>query len=116
MDTATVEGEAGTSVDRDAVLFAELYSGLRRFAAVTASRGDDPDDLVQEAVARTLRRQSLSSLDHPAAYLRRAIVHLASNRRRSLARGRAAMGRADADTEAQPPEYSSDLADLMRVA
>src|SRR3954454_12958933 len=116
MDTATVEGEAGTSVDHDAVLFAELYPALRRFAAVTGDTGEDPDDLVQEAVARTLRRQSLSSLDHPAAYLRQAIVHLASNRKRSLARGRAALGRADRNVEGRPPEYSSDLADLLRLA
>src|SRR5438270_8107079 len=116
MDTATVEGEAGTGVDRDAVLFAELYPGLRRFAAVTSDGSDDPDDLVQEAVARTLRRQSLSSLDHPGAYLRQAIVHLASNRRRSLARGRLALVHLDSRPEGRSAEYTSDLSDLLRLA
>ena len=93
MDTATVEGEtgAGTEGDLDATLFEQLYPSLHRFAAVTGGRDDDPDDLVQEAVARTLRHHSLSSLDRPGAYLRQAIVNLASNRRRSLARGRSAL-------------------------
>jgi RNA polymerase sigma-70 factor (ECF subfamily) len=117
MNTATVEGEAqsGIAADADAALFEQLYPALRRFAAVTAGRDDDPDDLVQEAVARTLRRCSLSSLEKPDAYLRQAIVHLASNRRRSLARGRLALlhlGSRDVDTR---PEYASDLADLLRL-
>ena len=66
-------------------------------------------------MARTLRRQSLSSLDHPGAYLRRTIVHLASNRRRSLARWRGAMSRLRDPDEGQDPEYSSDLADLLSL-
>src|SRR5688500_5746114 len=109
MDTATVEGKPGTGVDNDAKLFEQLYPSLRRFAAVTGGGDTDPDDLVQEAVAQTLRRQSLSSLDHPAAYLRQAIVHLASNRRRSLARGRLALGQLSKRDEARPAEYASDL-------
>jgi RNA polymerase sigma factor (sigma-70 family) len=87
---------------------------------VSGSAGDDPDDLVQEAVARTLRalgRQGLSlgELDNPGAYLRRAIVNVASNRRRSLARLRVAMSRVGRSDEVSLPEYSSDLADLLRI-
>ena len=117
MDTATVEGESrsGVDADGDALLFEQLYPSLRRFAAVTAGRDDDPDDLVQEAVARTLRSRSLTSLDHPGAYLRQAIVHLASNRRRSLARGRLAMLHLGNREDGKAPEYASDLADLLRL-
>jgi RNA polymerase sigma-70 factor (ECF subfamily) len=117
MNTATVEGEAqsGIAADADAALFERLYPALRRFAAVTAGRDDDPDDLVQEAVARTLRRCPLSSLDNPGAYLRQAIVHLASNRRRSLARGRLAMLHLGEPEDGTRPEYASDLADLLRL-
>src|SRR3954447_26208698 len=132
MDTATVAGDAGSGeaivvelpavpaevhVDQDAVLFEQLYPALRRFAAVAGAPDGDPDDLVQEAVARTLRRQPLCSLDNPGAYLRQAIVHLASNRRRSLARWRVAVAHLGADQPSdggRPPEYSSDLSDLLR--
>src|ERR1051326_3422320 len=107
MNTATVGGDEIVQIDRDAALFETLYPSLRRFAAVAGAPEGDPDDLVQEAVARTLRRRSLSSLDNPGAYLRQAIVHLAANRRRSLARGRAAVARLQATTEGRDPEYSS---------
>lgn len=100
----------------DAELFEELYPGLRRFAAVTAPRETDPDDLVQEAVARVLRRHPLSELDDPGAYLRRTIVNLASNQRRSFARWRIAVGRLGrTEEEGRAAEYDSDLADLLRV-
>ena len=99
---------------RDDLVFAREYPALRRFAAATAPDGTDPDDLVQEAVARTIRRQPLCSLDNPAAYLRRAIVNLASNQRRTLSRGRAALTRLGHDVTADP-QYQADLADLMRL-
>lgn len=101
----------------DAALFERLYPSLRRFAAVTDVDGD-PDDLVQEAVARTLRIHSLHEIDDPGAYLRRAIVNLASNRRRGLARLRLAVTRLGRDEEerATAPEYLSDLSDLHRLA
>jgi RNA polymerase sigma-70 factor (ECF subfamily) len=115
MNTAIVGGGEIVEVDRDAALFETLYPSLRRFAAVAGAPEGDPDDLVQEAVARTLRRRSLSSLDNPGAYLRQAIVNLAANRRRSLARGRAAVARLHATAEGQDPEYGSDLTDLLRL-
>jgi RNA polymerase sigma factor (sigma-70 family) len=117
METLTVHEGAGVG---DAELFASLYPGLRRLAAVSGAAGDDPDDLVQEAVTRTLKalaRQgtSLGELDNPGAYLRRTIVNLAANRRRSLARWRGAMSRMGRSDDVSVPEYSSDLSDLLRI-
>ena len=107
-------GKGAVGVGDDA-LFAAIYPGLRRFAAATGPMEVDPDDLVQEAVARTLRRHCLSELDEPAAYLRRVIVNLASNHRRGLARWRAALPRMGRQDDGAAPEYSSDLADLLRL-
>jgi RNA polymerase sigma factor (sigma-70 family) len=102
-------------VKGDAELFEELYPGLRRFAAATGPREVDPDDLVQEAVARTLRQHSLTELDDAGAYLRRAIANLASNHRRGFARLRVAVGRVGRTEEGRVAEYDSDLSDLMRI-
>lgn len=109
------EIEGGAGVVGDDALFAALYPGLRRFAAVTGPAEVDPDDLVQEAVARTLRRHQLCELDDAAAYLRRVIVNLASNHRRGLARWRAVVPRLGRDDDGSVPEYTSDLADLLRL-
>ncbi len=99
----------------DSSLFASLYPALRRFAAVTGSVDVEPDDLVQEAVARTLRHHRLVDLDDASAYLRRAILNLASNRRRSMARWRLAIARLDRVDEGQRPEYGTDLEDLLAL-
>lgn len=101
----------------DEVVLAELYPALRRLAAVVAPPEAEPDDLVQEAVSRALRKGSLGRLDNPGAYLRRAIVNLAANERRRLGRWRRARNRAvrsPAD-DGQPEAYPSDLADLLRL-
>ena len=82
----------------DDATFSEIYPGLRRFAAVVGVGATDPDDLVQEALARTLARQPLSELDDAGRYLRLSIVRLAANERRR--RGRA--GRAWARLAAEP--------------
>lgn len=63
-------------------LIAELYPQLRAFASVVAPAHEDPNDLVQEALVRTLRGGPLSRLEHPKAYLRAAIYHLAVSARR----------------------------------
>ena len=112
LHVGAAEGAVGVGDD---ALFAAIYPGLRRFAAVTGPMEVDPDDLVQEAVARTLRRHTLSELDEPTAYLRRVILNLASNHRRGLARWRAALPRLAPEADAAPPDYSSDLADLLRL-
>jgi RNA polymerase sigma-70 factor (ECF subfamily) len=103
-------------VTGDEALFERLYPGLRRWAAVTGPAEVDPDDLVQEAVARTLRHHALTDLGDAGAYLRRTIVHLAANHRRGMARWRSAMARLGRSDEGRAPEYASDLADLLHLA
>ena len=105
--------EGARTVDDDA-LFEAIYPALRRFAAVTGPAEVDPDDLVQEAVARTLRSHTLCELDDAAAYLRRTIVNLAANHRRGLARWRVALPKLARD-DGSAPVYDSDLGDLMRL-
>lgn len=100
----------------DDQLFTELYPRLRRFAAVVAPLDLDPDDLLQEAVARALRGGPLARLDHPLAYLRRTMVNLASNHNRSRGRERRAHLRLAPDgLDAVGETYPSDLAELERV-
>src|SRR4029079_4832066 len=61
----------GTSGESsDAGLFVSVHPALRRFAGAVRPVGVDADDLVQEALARTLAIRSLSALDEPLAYLR----------------------------------------------
>mgnify|MGYP001826626672 CR=1 FL=1 len=97
-------------------IFAECYPALRRFAAVVGPGECDPDDLLQEAVARVLRRHRLDELDHPMAYLRRAILNIASNERRRFATRRNALRRMGADRTEWKDDYPSDLADLERLS
>lgn len=99
----------------DAALFEGLYPSLRRLAVAVCPAEHDPDDLVQEATARALRGGPLHRLDDPAAYLRRAIVNLASNERRRLGRRRAAMQRTSAAIEETAREYPSDVAVLLSL-
>lgn len=103
-------GQFGT----DEAVFALLYPELRRFAAVVSPREFDPDDLVQDALERTLRRQSLSSLTNAKAYLFRVMLNLASNQRRGLSRARRALARVSLD-EGGVPVYPSDISELMRL-
>lgn len=104
---------AGRPSDED--VFLAVYPALRRLAAVVAPPEIDPDDLVQEATARVLRRGPLAELDSPSAYLRRAVVNLAANERRSLGRRRRALARFDV-TIVSRAEYPSDVAELLRLS
>jgi RNA polymerase sigma factor (sigma-70 family) len=110
----TKDGES-KSVTGDDVGFAELYEPLRRFASVVGSLDMDADDLVQEALVRTLALQPLADLDDPAAYLRTVIVRLASNERRSAGRRRRALLRLRREPEHVTVEYPSDLAVLAHL-
>jgi RNA polymerase sigma factor (sigma-70 family) len=101
-------------MERDDDLFRALYPGLRRFAAAVGPIEVDPDDLVQDALVRVLRRGPLGDLDDPQAYLRRTIVNLASDRRRGFGRLRRALSRVDRG-EAAASEYPSDLTDLLSL-
>lgn len=104
------------AVDDDSTVFRALYPRLRRLAAVAGPAEADPDDLVQEALVRTLRTARLKDLDDPAAYLRRAIVNLAANERRRLGRQRRALARVAPASEEGPVAYPSDVVDLLRLA
>lgn len=92
----------------------DLYPSLRKLAAVAAPSDMEPDDLLQEALVKVLRKKALRDLDHPGAYLRRTIVNLAANHNRSMGRRRRALSRFEASQDASSdPEYPSDLAELL---
>ena len=102
-----------SSIDeREKELITSLYPFLRRIAAVAGSVDVEPDDLVQEALMRTLRKGPISDLDNPLAFLRKTIVNLASNQRRSLGRKRMALGRLSAE-ESWWPNYPADIAAIL---
>ena len=103
-------------LDEEARIFEQLYVPLRRFAAVVGPIEVNPDDLLQEAVARVLQRKRLTELDQPGAYLRRTIVNLASNHRRRFATQRRALARLRSSSLTAGDVYPSDLADLQRLA
>ena len=92
-----------------------LYPTLRRFASAVRPPWEDANDLVQEALLRTIRAKgSLTSLDNPTAYLKRAIVNLAQDRQRSEVRRRSAWAKLERD-ETSIPDYTWDLEELRLV-
>ena len=102
-----------SSIDeRERELITSLYPSLRRIAAVAGSVDVEPDDLVQEALMRALRKGPISELDNPLAFLRKTIVNLASNQRRSLGRKRMALGRLSIE-DALWPSYPADIAAIL---
>lgn len=111
MDGEAVTNPAGyvpmASADvTDRVELAGLYPSLRRFAAVVSSSDGDPDDLLQSAVEKLLRLKA--DVDDPAAYLRRTMLNLESNRRRGLGRLRGALARLSRNSD-EADAYPSDL-------
>jgi RNA polymerase sigma-70 factor (ECF subfamily) len=102
--------------DDGAAAFADLYVQLRRFASVVRSFEMDADDLIQEALVRTLARHALDELDDPAAFLRTVIVRVASNDRRSAGRRRLALGRMRDGADDVRVVYPSDTDDLWQLA
>jgi RNA polymerase sigma-70 factor (ECF subfamily) len=106
---------AGRVDSNDGEVFAAHYSALRRFAAAVRPQGVDPDDLVQEAVARTLAVRSLSELEEPLAYLRAAVLRVALNVRRSKRRNDAYIAAMGAPDAGRSDHYPSDLAELWAV-
>jgi RNA polymerase sigma-70 factor (ECF subfamily) len=102
-----------SSIDeRERELITSLYPSLRRIAAVAGSVDVEPDDLVQEALMRTLRKGPLSDLDYPLAFLRKTIVNLASNQRRSSSRKRKALSRLFIE-EGWLPSYPADIEAIL---
>lgn len=61
---------------------------------------------------RTLRRGRLTDLDNPLGFLRKTIVNLASNQRRSLGRRRRALSRLTTD-EGWLPSYPTDIEAIL---
>lgn len=90
----------------------ELYEPLRRFAAVIGRYDVDPDDLVQSAYAKVLRRHP-DDIRDLGPYLRRTIANLATDERRRSIRANGALHQIAAATATDT--YPSDLEDLMRI-
>lgn len=90
-----------------------LYDPLRRFAAVVGRFDVDPDDLVQDAYVRVLRR-SQADIQNLGAYLRTTIANLASDGRRRDRRAEHARHRI-ASAPTTTDSYPSDLDDLLRL-
>jgi DNA-directed RNA polymerase specialized sigma24 family protein len=101
--------------DDDTIVLERIYPGLLRYAAMVCPCEDDPEDLVQDALLRTLGSGPLRRLTNPSAYLKRSISNLAANRRRRLGRWRAKVGRI-APCEAGPASYPSDLSFLQPLS
>ena len=99
----------------DGALFEAIFPALHRFGGAIRPAGIDADDLVQEALARTLALRSLSSIENPVGYLRTAMVRIASNWARSARRSDARVRKAATDQELVDV-YPSDLDDLLRAS
>jgi RNA polymerase sigma-70 factor (ECF subfamily) len=98
----------------DTSLISGLYPQLRSFASVVAPPHEDPNDLVQEAFLRTLRRGPLCDLEYPKAYLRTTIYHLAvSSRRRWASQQRDLI---QIVTPVEAPEDPWQVSELLRLA
>lgn len=80
---------------------------------MTAPREVEPDDLVQEALARVIGGNRLDEVVDLGAYLRRTIVNLAANERRRLGRRRRALGRVAPAIDTGAVAYPSDVDDLF---
>ncbi|HEX4491872.1 MAG TPA: sigma factor-like helix-turn-helix DNA-binding protein [Acidimicrobiia bacterium] len=90
-----------------------LYEPSRRFAAVVGRWDVDPDDVVQDAYAKVLRR-SQAEIHDLGPYLRRTIVNLVADGRRQERRATRVRARLTA-TAGTSDDYPSDLDDLMRL-
>ena len=108
-----IEAERAASTLTDYEVFESLYPALRRFAAVVAM-DLDPDDLLQDALVATLQHRSLAELERPQAYLKRAIVNRAHNRRRGASRLQKLLPRLR-DDATTTDHYPSDLAVLAEL-
>jgi RNA polymerase sigma factor (sigma-70 family) len=96
-------------------LIRDLYPSLLIFARVVAPAEVDPEDLLQDALYRALRKGPVGRLDHPNAYLHRTMINLASNHRRRFGRYRTAVRGVKAST-ASLDAYPSDVAELLALS
>lgn len=99
------------ATDADGQVFRDLYPKLWAYAAAICDAATDPDDLVQEALAATLRSHRLTSLEYPMAYLRRAVLSAAIGEQRKATTRRRGTQRLRSAGSAEP-HYPSDLSDL----
>jgi RNA polymerase sigma-70 factor (sigma-E family) len=94
-------------------------SVLFRSAYLLAGNRSDAEDLLQEALERTYRQWQRKDIDQPAAYVRRAMANLATNRwrkQRPVPVGLTTGGRADvADETASVHERHSLLGALASL-
>jgi RNA polymerase sigma factor (sigma-70 family) len=93
--------------------FQSLYGDARRFAAFIAQTASEPDDLVQEALARVLARGPVELLDDPLTYLRKTMLNIVRNEHRRRGRESRAYARAAARTDQLAP---SDMAESLDAA
>lgn len=101
----------------DADLVAALESALGRIRRTARLLVGDPelaDDLVGEAIARTLPRWRAGLVEDAPAYVRRVVVNLASRRWRRLALGRR-RDRAALEWTADPADPTELLAERDRT-
>ena len=114
--TPTAGPRAVSSGDGDGLspaVFRDLYPGLRRFAGVVGDLDMDPDDLVQEAVARFLQRARLTQPGRLDAYLRAIVFNVVRDERRRMASRPVTM--AELPDAPRPTSYPSDLASLLEA-
>ncbi|BAN03244.1 putative RNA polymerase ECF subfamily sigma factor [Ilumatobacter coccineus YM16-304] len=103
--------------DSSEALLVRSYPALRRYAAVAAPPEVAPDDLLHDAIVAVLRSGGFDGIEYPAAYVKRAMVNLASNERRRLGRRRSAIRALSADVSGHDDDsYPSDLAHLAELS
>ena len=85
--TPSEAGFVGLSNQR----FKEIYPRLRRYACMIRPPEIDPDDLLQDALAKVLVANNPEEISHPEAYIARSMLTIASDRRRRFAIHRRAL-------------------------
>jgi RNA polymerase sigma-70 factor (ECF subfamily) len=106
----TASGNQGPISER---AFAEMYPRLRRFAASFGEPWMEPDDLVQEALARALQQhRDLEGLRDPETYLLKSIANLVRNERRTRTRSQRPLSTAR-DSDSTRPSYPHEVAYLL---
>ena len=97
---AEVRPEGDPPADDMASVYAAERDRLRRLAYLITGRADAAEDVVQEAFARSAR--NWPTIDTPGAYLRTAVVRVASDWRRRAAADRVGAARLVAVPVQQP--------------
>ncbi len=91
-----------------------IYPSLRRFASAVRLAGEDANDLVREALVRTLQRKgSVTALENRGAYLRRAILNVALDHRPTASRRLRPLARMGPAPDAAPWTAGDLLAGML---